>query len=128
MLAVHYSPSLLLYLTAYQSPGTVIQEVLDWEERFREKIEGEIRINGNMEKKFPLKQLRRIIFILPLFFITNFVSATNHTTHFLFKPQQYADEQFLMELQAFSCRGIPFNNAYFYNRESKYCFALRDRN
>lgn len=128
MLAVHYLPSLLLYLTGYPSPGTVIQEVLHWEETFRDKIEEKIRINGNMEKKFPLKQLRRIILIFPLLFVTNYVSGTNHTTHSLFKLQQCADEQFLVEFQAFSWRGIPFNNVYFYNKELKYCFAFSDRN
>lgn len=127
MLAMHYSASLLLYLTAYPSPGSVIQKVLDWEERFREKIEGHIRINGNVEKKFSLKQLRRIILIFPLFFVTNCVFSSNYITHSLYKLQQCADEQFLVELQAFSCRGIPFNNVYFYNRLSNYCFALRDR-
>lgn len=58
MVVMHYSPSLLLYRTAYPSPGTVIQQMLDWEERFRKKIEGQIRTNGNIEKKFPLKQSR----------------------------------------------------------------------
>lgn len=33
-----------------------------------------------------------------------------------------------MKLQAFSFRRISLNNASFYNRESKYCFTLRDRN
>lgn len=126
MPTMHYLTSLLLCLTA--SSGTVIQEVLDREERVREKIKEDMRMNGNMEKKLPVKQLRRITFIFPLLLTTNHVFATNHTTCCLFKLQQCAHGHFLVEFQAFRFIRIPFNYKYFCNRESKYGFALRDRN
>lgn len=73
--------------------------MLDWEERFSEKIEGEIKMNVNIKEKVPTETVKKDYF--------NFPTIFHHK---------------------FSCRRIPFNNTIFYNRESKYCFALRDKN
>lgn len=128
MPTMYYLTCLLLCLTAYPSSGTVMQEVLDREYSVREKIKEDIRMRGNMEKKLPVKQLRRIIFIFSLLLMTNHVSATTRTTCCLFKLQQCAHGQFLVEFQAFRFIRIPFISNYFCNRESKYSFALRNRN